>query len=186
MGITKNTEISVTSNPDYDRESEIKAFDDTKDGVKGLVDAGVTKIPQIFHHPYLLDESEKYSASSSIQLSVPSVDLVDIHQDPTRRKLVVEKIREASETWGFFQVVNHGIPVSVLEEMKNGVLRFYEQDSEVKREIYSRDPVKPLVYNSNFDLYSSPAANWRDTFYCFMAPHPPNPEMLPLVCRYVT
>lgn len=187
MGISKNSEILDTAKPDYDRASELRAFDDKKDGVKGLVDAGVTKIPRIFYHSHnhSLDESEKDSASSSTQLGVPSVDLVGIHQDPTRRKVVVEKIREASETWGFFQVVNHGIPVSVLEEMKNGVLGFYEQDSEVKRELYTRDPVKPFVYNSNFDLYSSPAANWRDTFYCFMAPHPPKPEGLPSIYRYV-
>ncbi len=35
---------------DSDWESEPKAFDDTKVGVKGLVDAGVTKIPRIFIH----------------------------------------------------------------------------------------------------------------------------------------
>ncbi|KAJ1395419.1 Oxoglutarate/iron-dependent dioxygenase [Sesbania bispinosa] len=181
MVVSKTSEISVPTKLDYDRASELKAFDDTKDGVKGLVDAGVTKIPRIFHQP--LDEFEKDSTSSSTQLGVPSIDLEDVHKDPTRRKVVVEKIREASETWGFFQIVNHGIPVSVLEEMKNGVLSFYEQDSEVKRELYTRDPIRPLVYNSNFDLYSSPAANWRDTFYCFMAPHPPKPQDLPSVCR---
>ncbi|TKY68842.1 1-aminocyclopropane-1-carboxylate oxidase-like [Spatholobus suberectus] len=148
MGVSDNNEVLVTTKVDYDRASELKAFDDTKDGVKGLADARITMIPRIFHRA---------------------------DEDPTRRKVVVEKIREASETWGFFQIVNHGIPVSVLEEMKNGVHSFYEQDSKVKRELYTRDPLRPLVYNSNFDLYSSPAANWRDTFYCYMAPRPPKP-----------
>ncbi|KAK7279972.1 hypothetical protein RJT34_25034 [Clitoria ternatea] len=183
MGVSKNGEVSVTTHPEYDRASEVKAFDDTKDGVKGLADSGVTKIPRIFHNLQSLDESEKDSASGSTQVSVPSVDFAGVGEDPSRRKVVVEKIREASETWGFFQVVNHGIPLSVLEEMKNGVRRFYEQDPEVKRELYTRDPLRPLVYNSNFDLYSSPSANWRDTFFCFMAPHPPKPQDLPSVCR---
>jgi hypothetical protein len=168
---------------EYDRASELKAFDETKDGVKGLVDASITTIPRIFHHDF--DKDSTYSSSSTTKLVVPSIDLVDIHLDPTKRKTVVEKIREASETWGFFQVVNHGIEVSVLDEMKNGVVRFFEQDSEVKRELYSRDVTKPFVYNSNIDLYSSPAASWRDTFHCFMAPHSPKPEDLPSVCRYV-
>ncbi|XP_027335423.1 1-aminocyclopropane-1-carboxylate oxidase homolog 1-like isoform X3 [Abrus precatorius] len=184
MEITENKEVLVTTKFDYDRASELRAFDDTKDGVKGLVDAGVTKIPLIFHFPHPLNESESDSASNSTKLSVPSIDLVGIDEDPSRRKMVVEKIREASETWGFFQVVNHGIPVSVLEDMKNGVHSFYEQDPEVKRELYTRDPLRPLVYNSNFDLYSSPAANWRDTFYCCMAPHPPKPQDLDILLEY--
>ncbi|CAK8560019.1 unnamed protein product [Lathyrus sativus] len=179
MEISKTREVSVTAKPDYDRASELKAFDETKDGVKGLVDAAITNIPRIFHHKFHKDSP----SSSTTKLVIPSVDLVDIHLDSTKRKTVVEKIREASETWGFFQVVNHGIQVSVLDEMKNGVIRFFEQDSEVKRELYSRDATKPLVYNSNVDLYSSPASNWRDSFYCIMAPHSPKPEDLPLACR---
>ena len=35
----------------YDRLSELKAFDDTKAGGKGLVDAGVTTVPAIFRTP---------------------------------------------------------------------------------------------------------------------------------------
>jgi len=73
----------------------------------------------------------------------------------------------------------------VLEEMLEGVRRFHEQDSEVKKGFYTRDVSKKVVYNSNYDLYTEPAANWRDTFYCLMAPHPPNSQDLPSVCRYV-
>ncbi|KAF3456830.1 hypothetical protein FNV43_RR01484 [Rhamnella rubrinervis] len=47
--------------------------------------------------------------------------------------------------------------------MKDGVKRFHEQDTEVKKQFYTRDSSKPVVYDSNFDLYSAPSANWRDT-----------------------
>ncbi|VAH37290.1 unnamed protein product [Triticum turgidum subsp. durum] len=36
---------------DSDRLRALKAFDNTKAGVKGLVDTGITTIPSIFHHP---------------------------------------------------------------------------------------------------------------------------------------
>lgn len=32
----------------YDRMSELRAFDETKGGVKALVDAGITKVPRMF------------------------------------------------------------------------------------------------------------------------------------------
>ncbi|XP_020871813.1 1-aminocyclopropane-1-carboxylate oxidase homolog 1, partial [Arabidopsis lyrata subsp. lyrata] len=47
---------------------------------------------------------------------------------------------------------------------------------------YSRDPASKVVYSSNFDLFSSPAANWRDTLGCYTAPDPPRPEDLPAAC----
>jgi hypothetical protein len=69
--------------------------------------------------------------------------------------------------------------------MIRGVARFHEQESEVKKEWYSRDYTRKVLYNSNFDLYQAPAANWRDTLSCVMAPRQPNPHDLPDVCRLV-
>lgn len=181
MGVTITDEVAGTVNLNPDRLCELKAFDDTKAGVKGLVDEGVTKIPRLFHHPP--DEFVKASKLGNTEHVIPVIDLARVGEDPSSRQQVVGRIREASETWGFFQVVNHGISVSALEELKDGVRRFYEQDNEVKKDLYTRDQMRPFVYNSNFDLYSSPALNWRDTFVCYLAPNPPKPEDLPPVCR---
>ncbi|KAJ7979901.1 1-aminocyclopropane-1-carboxylate oxidase-like 1-like [Quillaja saponaria] len=181
MVVSSTEEVPVTLKPDYDRESVLKAFEETKLGVKGLVDAGVAKIPRIFHHPR--DEFENDTELDKTEFSIPVIDLEDVNKDPTKHNGIVEKVREASEQWGFFQVVNHGIPVSVLEEMKNGIHRFYDQDAEVRKELYTRDHRRSYVYYSNFDLFRAPAANWRDTLLCYMAPNPPNPDDLPEACR---
>ena len=180
MEVSHTDDIVGTVKINSNRLCELKAFDDTKAGVKGLVDEGVAKIPSLFHHP-----PDKFEKASNIEHIIPVIDLEDVGKDPSTRQEVIGRIREASETWGFFQVVNHGIPESVLEDLKDGVQRFYEQDVEVKKELYSRDQMRPFVYNSNFDLYSSPALNWRDTFMCYLAPDTPKPEDLPEVCRYV-
>ncbi|KAG6732626.1 hypothetical protein I3842_01G187000 [Carya illinoinensis] len=176
-------EVEAGPKLDYDRASELKAFDDTKAGVKGLVDAGVTEIPRIFHLPPAGFDKNLVSDHDNQFSTIPVIDLEGIEKDVTKRKEVVETVRDASETWGFFQVVNHGIPVGVLEEMKEGVRRFYEQDTEIKKEFYTRDPMKPVVYNTNFDFYTAPTTNWRDTFMCPMAPNPPKSEQLPAPCR---
>ena len=165
---------------DFDSYNERKAFDETKEGVKGLVDAHITEVPRIFRLPQGTLSDKKPSLSSS-NLAIPIIDVADIH---VSRPRVVEKIKDAAEKWGFFQVVNHGVPLSVLEEMRDGVRRFFEQDLEVKKSYFSREATKKFVYNSNFDLYSSTACvNWRDSFACYMSPDPPTPEELPVVCR---
>ncbi|GKV19000.1 hypothetical protein SLEP1_g29300 [Rubroshorea leprosula] len=51
MVLAGDDEVQVTLKPEYDRASEVKAFDGTKASVKGLVDAGVSEVPQMFHHP---------------------------------------------------------------------------------------------------------------------------------------
>ncbi|MCD7453650.1 Acyl CoA oxidase [Datura stramonium] len=172
-----NTQATIEKS--YDKMSELKAFDDTKAGVKGLVDAGSTEVPQMFILP------PKYRPQTcETQFVFPVIDLEGVDEDPIKHKEIVEKVRDASETWGFFQVVNHGIPTSVLEEMLQGIRRFFEQDVEIKKQYYTRDSTKKVTHVSNFDLYSPsvPAANWRDSLYCFMAPVPPSPEELPTAC----
>ncbi|KAG5581827.1 hypothetical protein H5410_052454 [Solanum commersonii] len=100
--------------------------------------------------------------------------------DSFMHKYIVDKVRDASETWGFFQVVNHGIPISILDEMLRGARKYFEQDIEIKKEYYTRDIMKKVVHASNFHLYSPsvPAANWRDYFFK-MAPNPPSPKEFP-------
>nr|KAJ0218953.1 hypothetical protein LSAT_V11C300150360 [Lactuca sativa] len=164
----------------YDRKAELTEFDETKTGVKGLVDAEVTEVPRIF----LLPSPENLNSDQDV--SLPTIDLKGIHEDPIRRKQAMEEVKDALGSWGFFQIVNHGIPVEVLEEMKKGVLAFFEQDSEVRKEWYTRDYSRKVVYNSNFDLYSAPVANWRDSVMCTVYPNPPQPDELPPPCRYFT
>ncbi|KAK9182820.1 hypothetical protein WN944_025968 [Citrus x changshan-huyou] len=117
---TSETQATMELNH-YDRESELKAFDDTKAGVKGLVDAGIDRIPRIFYQP--TDSLDKTPVPRDVQYTFPTVDLQGVDKDPIQRKEIVERVRKASETSGFFQVINHGIPVSILEELKEGVRR---------------------------------------------------------------
>ncbi|KAG5054759.1 hypothetical protein JHK85_007269 [Glycine max] len=112
------------------------------------------------------------------------VNLAIINKDPSNRLGLVDIVKKTSETWGFFPVVNHDIPLSVLVEMKNGVKWFHEMDTEAKKQFYSRDRSKSFLYKSNFDLYGSqPSINWRDSFWYLYYPDAPKPEEIPVVCR---
>ncbi|CAN0904486.1 1-aminocyclopropane-1-carboxylate oxidase homolog 1 [Linum grandiflorum] len=172
----------------YNRLEELKSFDETRAGVKGLVDSGINQLPRIFHAPpHLLDNIPPSAThATDSDFSFPIIDLegglVSQIQDPSRRKEIVDKVRDASKQSGFFQIVNHGIPLTVLEEMKSGVRRFHEQDVEQRQKFYTRDFNSRIVYNSNFDLYTGPSTNWRDTVSFNMAPNPLKPDQLPAVC----
>ncbi|GJT65317.1 2-oxoglutarate (2OG) and Fe(II)-dependent oxygenase superfamily protein [Tanacetum coccineum] len=115
----------VGSTPDYERRAELKAFDDTKTGVKGLVDAGIIHIPRMFLVP--TPQNEKISIQTSLSKTcLPTINLKGINENMMRRKEVIKEVKDALETWGFFQMVNHGIPDILLEEMKKGVKAFFD------------------------------------------------------------
>ncbi|KAL0433376.1 UNVERIFIED_CONTAM: 1-aminocyclopropane-1-carboxylate oxidase1 [Sesamum latifolium] len=173
--------IQAPTEPKYDRKSELQAFEDTKAGAKGLADAGVAKLPRIFIHPP--ENLRDIKNPTGTHFDFPLIDLDGVDEDAGIHEKIVDRVREASETWGFFQIVNHGVPVSMLEEMLDGIRRFNEQDTEIKKQYYSRDFTKKVMFNCNFDLFSSPAANWRDSIYCVISPNPAQPEELPTVCR---
>ena len=59
-------------------------------------------------------------------------------------------------------MVNHRIPLSLIDEMINGVRKFHEQDVEVKKVLYLRDQMKKVRFESDYDLYQLRAANWRN------------------------
>ncbi|OIT35493.1 1-aminocyclopropane-1-carboxylate oxidase -like 1 [Nicotiana attenuata] len=181
---SNNGRTDQNDSSEYDRKSEVQAFDDSKVGVKGLLDAGVTKIPRIFLHNQPVIEN-KLDSDAATKFSLPVIDLGDSGKSAAQRADIVREIKDACENWGFFQIVNHEIPSSVMEKVLEGVRHFHEQDSEVKKEFYSRDVTRKFTYNTNFDLHKAKTANWRDSFYCVMAPNPPRPEEIPEVCRDV-
>ncbi|KAK3043421.1 hypothetical protein RJ639_002000 [Escallonia herrerae] len=181
MVVSGVQETVVEASLEYDRNKELKAFDETKAGVKGLLDDGLVKIPNIFVRP--AEELAKELNCRPADVQPPIIDIGGI-REIGRRKEIVNEVRIAAANWGFFQVVEHGIPLTVLEEMIEGVRLFHEQDLEAKEKFYSRDSTRSVRLNTNNDLFNSMTANWRDTLTISVsASGTLDPNEFPAICR---
>ncbi|KAK3417378.1 hypothetical protein EUGRSUZ_H03125 [Eucalyptus grandis] len=160
----------ASADSEHDPVSEMKAFDETKAGVKGLVDAGITKVPHIFIQP------PDSLAQGEDRMDIPVINLGCPNAGPACHKETVQNIGQALGKWGFFQVINHGVHESLLQE---------ETGDRGQERIYTRDLTRRVTYNSNTALYNSVATDWRDSIFCSMSPEPPRPQELPEACREI-
>ncbi|OMO95500.1 hypothetical protein COLO4_15850 [Corchorus olitorius] len=111
----------------------------------------MAKLPRVFVHDHL--KLELKSGPKPPQREYQRLHSTDGNQ-----------IRKACQSWGFFHVLNHGIPVTTLEETINGIRRFHERDPAAKRVVYPvTNPRKSLSsFNTKTDM-SQATAYWRDT-----------------------
>ncbi|XP_061991843.1 1-aminocyclopropane-1-carboxylate oxidase homolog 4-like [Rosa rugosa] len=165
----------------YDRAEEVKQFDESKLGVKGLVDSGLSSIPRIFIHPPEILQQFQPTTRPNAQ-PIPTIDLSDLHSD--RRSSIVDQVSGACRNFGFFQITNHGIPSVVLDRTIAAVKAFHEQPTEVKARFYRREMIgHGVTYLSNVDLYTSKAASWRDTLQVRLGPLLEAADDVPKICR---
>lgn len=179
--MSTNTANINSSLANYDRRKELEEFDNTKLGVKGLVDSGITQIPRIFHHP--LDTL--FHLSRGTQQVDSDHDLIPVIDLSGWQPKIVKQIRDAAAKLGFFQVINHGVSVPMLDHLIDVIKSFHELPPEEKIPHYRRDTTTccsgGVGFYSNFDLFQSDAASWRDTLEVRLDHF--DTKSLPNVCR---
>ncbi|KAM7253703.1 hypothetical protein ACFE04_031385 [Oxalis oulophora] len=105
------------------------------------------------------------------KVSIPVIDLRP-NGDPDDRKIVnIQQILKASEEFGFFQVINHGVPENLMDNTMSTVEEFFALPSEEKIRESSKDPEKRCkFYHSSLNYTNEKIHFWRDALS-----HPCNP-----------
>ncbi|KAK7268279.1 hypothetical protein RIF29_20975 [Crotalaria pallida] len=75
---------------------------------------------------------------------------------------ITQQIIKASQEFGFFQLVNHGIPKKLLDDVMQVAREFFELPIEDKAAIYSDDPKQGCRLHTSIDYANEDVHYWRD------------------------
>ncbi|CAA3017289.1 DMR6-LIKE OXYGENASE 2-like [Olea europaea subsp. europaea] len=74
---------------------------------------------------------------------------------------LIVQVGEACKNWGFFQVINHGVPSSCREKVEVASRAFFRQPSEEKRKV-RRDEANPMGF---YDTeHTKNVRDWKQVF----------------------
>ncbi|KAH1261387.1 Protein DMR6-LIKE OXYGENASE 1 [Glycine max] len=116
--------------------------------------------------PAFIQDLEHRPKLSIIQAEgIPIIDLSPISNhtvsDPSSIENLVKQIGSACKEWGFFQVTNHGVPLTLRQNIEKASRLFFAQNLEEKRKV-SRDESSP---NGYYDTeHTKNIRDWKEVF----------------------
>ncbi|XP_071902922.1 bi-functional coumaroyl CoA and feruloyl CoA ortho-hydroxylase F6H2-1-1-like [Coffea arabica] len=145
-------------------------------GVSGLSKLGIKTLPE----RYILPPKDRLDQNKVVlEESIPIID-VSNWDDPE----VAGSICEAAAKWGFFQIINHGIPLEVLENVKEAGHKFFQLPNEERRKYWKENSPTPTVQlKTSFSPLAEKVLEWKDYLMHFYAPDDEGPKLWPSVSK---
>lgn len=145
--------------------------------VQCLSENGITAIPEKYIKPPSQRPLPEITEKSA------KIPVIDLGEGQEARRTISDACKE----WGFFQVVNHGVSLDLIERMRCVWREFFELPIEEKKKL-ANDPVTYQGYGSRLGVEKGAILDWGDYFYLEFFPGsrrnlekwPANP----ISCRY--
>ncbi|XP_059305932.1 probable 2-oxoglutarate-dependent dioxygenase SLC1 [Lycium ferocissimum] len=138
--------------------------EDYHKGVKYLHESGIQRVPKKYIFP--ISERPKNAINGKQQarkehnLKLPIIDFAQIH-GPNRAQ-VLDSLSYACENYGFFQLVNHGIPDEVIRSMVDVGGRFFDLPLVEREKYMTTDMTTPVRCGTSFNQTKDGVFCWRD------------------------
>ncbi|CAI9087751.1 OLC1v1021906C1 [Oldenlandia corymbosa var. corymbosa] len=113
----------------------------------------------------LIRDAELFSLE---QWELPLIDLEKLNKGESQRAKCKDEIAKASKEWGFFQVINHGIPREILEKMRSEQIKAFRRPFHEKVESNDEDSILAESYK-----WGTPSATCLDQLSWSEAYHVP-------------
>ncbi|RAL49456.1 hypothetical protein DM860_012889 [Cuscuta australis] len=146
--------------------SAVAQFSDTYSTVKVVSESpDLNSIPSHYIHSTSLDASPEDSKA------IPVIDFSHLTSNQSDQWYkAIQDLGEACEKWGFFMVVNHGIPESLIREVIEVTDKFFNMPEEEKKRFEGKHVLDPVRCGTSFNASKEKALFWRDFLKVFVHP----------------
>ncbi|KAF2291616.1 hypothetical protein GH714_026221 [Hevea brasiliensis] len=136
--------------------------------VKWLVESGcLKKVPSKYAY-----EKNPEDRISEDEETIPTIDYSLLtHGTPIQRFKVIQDLGNACQEWGFFMVINHGVPKKLRDEMINSTETFFNLTEEEKQEYRGNELLDPIKCGTSFNVRVDKSLMWRDYLKILVHPH---------------
>eukprot|EP00253_Pinus_taeda_P008603 PITA_08603 len=132
---------------------------------------------------YIRSQEERPTTSSllvSLQTAIPVIDMKKLSnlpgQDYQRHQEMV-RLSMACQDWGFFQIVNHGIPHSLIDEIKGVAKEFFNLPLQEKQKYAPQEGDVQgygktfVIAEETFVIAEDQTLDWGDLLTLALMPH---------------
>lgn len=121
---------------------------------------------------YLRDDAPPALSTANDLDAVPVVDLARllVGADDGEREEEAATLKAACEDWGFFHVVNHGVPDAAIRDVKEDLQAFFRLPLDEKRAV-AQGPTGIEGYGQAFVVSDDQKLDWADML--FLSTQPP-------------
>ncbi|MED6118526.1 Jasmonate-induced oxygenase 2 [Stylosanthes scabra] len=119
---------------------------------------------------YIKPPTDRPVSSSSTNANIPVIDLGGLLGiDLEARRSVLQKISEACNEWGFFQVVNHSVRPELMDKARETWREFFHLPMELKQK-YANSPKTYEGYGSRLGVEKGAILDWSDYYFLHYLP----------------
>ncbi|KAI3467804.1 hypothetical protein Pfo_024467 [Paulownia fortunei] len=129
--------------------------------VQSLLEDGKVVVPPQYVQPQ--ETRPQRNVEKRNNNDIPTPPVIDLSNDNSAR----EQLERACREWGAFHVINHGVPVELLDEMRRVGCSFFGDCTMDQKLSYACDPNSPASegYGSRMLVASNDTVlDWRDYY----------------------
>ncbi|KAL1560397.1 codeine O-demethylase-like [Salvia divinorum] len=146
--------------------------------IQEMVKKSIHEIPT----RYIVDQeaavSQSPEESSSSDAEIPVLDMKSLLNEETKFSQL-QKLHSTCLQWGIFQLVNHGVDISLVDKLKHEIKEFYNLPLEEKLKYKIKDG-EVEGYGQKIIVSGDDKVDWSDRFYMITNPlHLRKPHLFP-------